>query len=72
MTGVQTCALPICLGGLLLTPVVHHHVVRALAALADRTAEGRLVVLGGGGYGTDRAARGWCEVTAALLATLAP
>jgi acetoin utilization protein AcuC len=60
------------LGGLLLTPVVHHHVVRALAALADRTAEGRLVVLGGGGYGTDRAARGWCEVTAALLATLAP
>lgn len=57
------------LGGLALTSAVHRRVVAELAALADRHASGRMVVLGGGGYGTDRAARGWADVTEALLAS---
>ncbi len=58
------------LGGLELTIEVHRRVVAELAALADRSAGGRMVVLGGGGYGTERAARGWVDVTEALLATV--
>jgi acetoin utilization protein AcuC len=36
-------------------------------AFAERHAEGRLLVLGGGGYTTDNVARGWAEVLAALV-----
>jgi acetoin utilization protein AcuC len=58
------------LGGLALTSAVHRQVVHDLAALADLSASGRMVVVGGGGYGTDRAAQGWAEVTEALLETV--
>jgi len=51
------------LGGLRYTSAVHRRVIADLLGLA----RGRLIVVGGGGYGAKRAASGWCEVTAALL-----
>ena len=51
------------LGGLRYTTAVHRRVIADLFPLA----RGRLIVVGGGGYPRKRAARGWCDVTAALM-----
>ena len=37
-----------------------------MMALADEYADGRLLVLGGGGYELDDVGRGWTEVVRAL------
>ncbi len=42
-------------------------VTRRVQALADRHAEGRLLVLGGGGYDMDNCAVGWAAVVEELL-----
>ncbi len=42
-------------------------VTRRVRALADETAEGRLLVLGGGGYDLTNVARGWTTVVETLL-----
>jgi acetoin utilization protein AcuC len=52
---------------LALTPEALRHVTRRVIALADRHAEGRLLVLGGGGYDKANLAAGWCAVIEALL-----
>jgi acetoin utilization protein AcuC len=44
----------------------HARVARAVCALAERYAEGRVLALGGGGYNRDNLARAWCAVVAAL------
>jgi acetoin utilization protein AcuC len=49
------------------TTAVHYRVARALAELADRKAQGRLLALGGGGYDLNNIANGWCEVIRALV-----
>ena len=46
---------------------VHHHVTERLCALAKRHAQGRLMVLGGGGYDRANLARAWTAVLAVLL-----
>ncbi len=60
------------LAGLTFTPAVHRTVARDLGALADRTAQGRLIVLGGGGYALDNLGRCWCPVIETLKAGPAP
>ena len=45
----------------------HEHVARRLCALAARHAQGRLMVLGGGGYARANLARAWNAVLAVLL-----
>lgn len=42
-------------------------VTRRVCALADESADGRLLVLGGGGYELEGTKRGWCAVVEALL-----
>jgi acetoin utilization protein AcuC len=54
------------LGGLLYTSASFTRVTADLVALADRHAEGRVLVLGGGGY-HDGLAAAWLAVVAALL-----
>jgi acetoin utilization protein AcuC len=44
-------------------------VTRRVCALADESAGGRLLVLGGGGYELEGTKRGWCTVVEALLST---
>ena len=44
-----------------------HEVTRRVRALARETAQGRLLVLGGGGYDLDNVAQGWTTVVDALL-----
>ncbi len=46
----------------------HRHAAGRLCAIADRTAGGRLLALGGGGYNRDNLARAWTAVVEALLA----
>ncbi len=50
-----------------LTPAVFVEVARRVRALADETAEGRLLVLGGGGYTPETSADAWAQVTRTLL-----
>lgn len=45
----------------------HRHAAARLAAIADRTASGRVLALGGGGYNRDNLARAWTAVVEALL-----
>ncbi|MDX1563116.1 MAG: acetoin utilization protein AcuC, partial [Gammaproteobacteria bacterium] len=49
-----------------LTIEAHGHAAARLRELADRTAEGRLLAMGGGGYNRDNLARGWTRVVEAL------
>jgi acetoin utilization protein AcuC len=44
------------------TPAVHAHFARRLRVLADAHAQGRLMVLGGGGYDRRNVALAWCAV----------
>jgi len=48
------------------TPAAHTRAVRSLMALADRHAQGRLMVFGGGGYSLENLAMAWCAVLEAL------
>ncbi len=48
------------------TPAAHRHAATTLRSLADRHADGRLLVMGGGGYDLGNIARTWCEVIEAL------
>jgi acetoin utilization protein AcuC len=52
---------------LALTPAAIAHATRRLAALADRHAQGRLLVLAGGGYALESFAAGQAAVVEALL-----
>lgn len=54
------------LADLRLTPAVHTHAVRRLAALAGRHAGGRLMVFGGGGYSLENLSMAWCAVLESL------
>ena len=49
------------------TPETHAHAARRLCALADETAQGRLLALGGGGYHRPNIARTWTAVVQAML-----
>lgn len=44
----------------------HGHAARRLAALAEKTAAGRVLAMGGGGYNLSNIAKGWCAVVRAL------
>jgi len=44
----------------------HAHAARSLRKLADKSAEGRLIAMGGGGYDLKNIAHAWCEVVHAL------
>ena len=55
------------LADLRLTAACHEHAARQLCALADRHAQGRLLVLGGGGYDAANVAAAWTGVLRALL-----
>ena len=50
-----------------LGPEALRAVVRRLCALADRHAEGRLLVLGGGGYLAENIDRGWGGILEELV-----
>ncbi len=54
------------LAGLNYSPRVHAHATAQLRALAERTASGRIMAFGGGGYNRSNMARAWSEVMAAL------
>jgi acetoin utilization protein AcuC len=54
------------------TSATHAHAARRLCTLADETAQGRLLVLGGGGYYRPNIARTWCAVVEALLEATEP
>lgn len=45
----------------------HGHAARRLAAIAEEHCQGRLVVMGGGGYNRTNLALAWCDVVEALL-----
>ena len=60
------------LAGLAFTPAVHERAARDLAALAERFGQGRMLVLGGGGYALNNLGPCWSAVIAALLGTMAP
>ena len=49
------------------TPAAHRHAATTLRSLADRHADGRLLVMGGGGYDLDNIALTWSEVIEALI-----
>lgn len=49
------------------TERAHHRAAIDLTRLADRFADGRIVVMGGGGYNLDNLARAWCAVLEGLL-----
>jgi acetoin utilization protein AcuC len=51
-----------------LTTAAIAEATRRVAAIADEFADGRLLVLGGGGYQGDGVAKGWTAVVRALLA----
>jgi acetoin utilization protein AcuC len=55
------------LGGLAFGPAVYAGAATRLCALAERSSEGRLLVLGGGGYHLANLAEAWTAVVAALL-----
>jgi acetoin utilization protein AcuC len=48
------------------TPAALGHATRRMRAIADEYADGRLLVLGGGGYETESLVAGWCAVVDAL------
>jgi acetoin utilization protein AcuC len=50
------------LADLRFTPAAHAHAVRRLLALAERHAQGRLMVFGGGGYSLENLSMAWCAV----------
>ncbi|MHB1528358.1 MAG: arginase family protein [Acidiferrobacteraceae bacterium] len=50
-----------------LTPRSHRHATLRLRAIADEYAEGRMLVLGGGGYNRDNIAMTWSDVAEALI-----
>ncbi len=50
------------------TPAAHTQAVRRLVALAERHAQGRLMVFGGGGYSLENLSMAWCAVLEALAA----
>ncbi|MHB1515445.1 MAG: arginase family protein [Acidiferrobacteraceae bacterium] len=50
-----------------LTPRSHRHAARRLRAIADEYADGRMLVLGGGGYNRDNIATTWSDVAEALI-----
>ena len=45
----------------------HAHATKRLVELANKYAEGRLLVYGGGGYNLDNVANGWCAVCKELI-----
>jgi len=51
------------------TPQAHAHAARRLCAVADDFAQGRLLVLGGGGYNRANLAEAWTAVVGALIAS---
>ena len=55
------------LADLRLTPEAHGRVARDLACLANETANGRMMVFGGGGYDLGNLAAAWTRVLAELL-----
>jgi len=55
------------LADLRLTPAAHARVTRDLVRLANETAEGRMMVFGGGGYDLANLAAAWTRVLAELL-----
>jgi len=55
------------LADLRLTPAAHAHAARRLVALAERHAQGRLMVFGGGGYSLENLGLAWSAVLAALV-----
>jgi acetoin utilization protein AcuC len=50
------------------TPAAHRYATQRLRALADRHCQGRLLVMGGGGYNRNNLALAWTAVLEALLA----
>ena len=50
------------------SPVSHAYATDRLCKLAGRSARGRLLVLGGGGYNRDNLAHAWCAVAESFLA----
>lgn len=55
------------LADLRLTPAAHGRAARDLARLANETANGRMMVFGGGGYDLDNLAAAWTQVLSELL-----
>lgn len=55
------------LASLNVTTSAVRHVTERVCALADEFAQGRLLVLGGGGYELNNMRHGWCEVVEALV-----
>jgi acetoin utilization protein AcuC len=49
------------------SPAAHRHAAQRLLLLAERHAQGRLLVMGGGGYNRDNLARAWTAVVEALV-----
>jgi len=49
------------------TPDAHRHAATRLCRLADRYCDGRLLVMGGGGYNRDNLARAWTAVLEVLV-----
>jgi acetoin utilization protein AcuC len=56
------------LADLCLSPAAHAHAARSLVQLADRYAQGRLMVFGGGGYLAGNVAAAWSGVLQQLIA----
>jgi acetoin utilization protein AcuC len=48
------------------SPAAHAHAATRLRQLADRTASGRLLAMGGGGYNRSNLAQGWTRVVEAI------
>lgn len=57
------------LADLRLTPAAHAHAARRLVAHAERSANGRLMAFGGGGYSLENLSMAWCGVLEALAAS---
>jgi acetoin utilization protein AcuC len=55
------------LADLRLTPAAHAHAARRLVELAERHAQGRLMVFGGGGYSLENLGMAWSVVLEALV-----
>ncbi|MFT5353223.1 MAG: acetoin utilization protein AcuC [Polyangiales bacterium] len=55
------------LANLNVTSSAVRHIAQRVCGLADEFAEGRLLVLGGGGYELNNMSQGWCEVVEALV-----